>query len=153
MIPAWSLLFVPAIVLSISRAWSGDWMREQPGARRWVRLTLLTIGPFGLLMVTYIGYRAWSVPDLGPLAGLEAIRSHEVPPEENAADLYRTAIEALRPPLVSMSPATSAQVDRAIDVGWQAATNEVVEWWRDNRPALDLVRKAAGRPRAQFDRI
>ena len=47
--------------------------------------------PFGLLGVTYIGYRAFSLPDVGSQFPPTILKGEPLPPDENAAEDYRKA--------------------------------------------------------------
>src|SRR5262249_49605392 len=87
MIPSVGLLLFPLIMLAVSWAWSGDWMNDLGGAARWLRLGAMAAAATALLGVTYIGYRAWSVPKLPPPPyTLDSIakRSEVVAPEDDA---------------------------------------------------------------------
>ena len=150
MVPAWSALIVPAILLAISFAWAGDWMLDRPGARRWVRLAVLTVVPFGLLFSGYVAFRAWGVPDRPfPFDPIEA-RPAPIPPDQDAAEGYRAAIAKIRP-VAGYSQFGEANVDHlVIDSGWNPDAKFVVDYWRANREAIDLAREASSRPRGWF---
>ena len=68
MLPVQGLLVIPAGLLVVSWAWSGDWLLDRPAPGRWVRLGLLLTGMFALVVSWYAGFRAWSIRDVGPIA-------------------------------------------------------------------------------------
>jgi len=130
MLPVQGLLVISAGLLAISWAWSGDWLLDRPAPGRWLRLGLLLTGTFALLLGWYAGFRAWSLPDVGPIAAPQAwinAAATPLPADENAADLYREAGRRLISPVLD-SP----------------------EFLNRNRDALDLVRRAAARPGCRF---
>ena len=94
MLPVQGLLVIPAGLLAVSWAWSGDWLLDRPAPGRWVRLGLLLTGMFTLIVSWYAGYRAWSIRDVGPIAPpaawIEAAAT-PLPADQNAAELYREA--------------------------------------------------------------
>ena len=96
MVPAWTLVLIPSILLAISRAWAGDWLLEREGVRPWVKLAWLIAVPFGLLGASYIGYRAFGVPDVGPVAGPTAASSEAIPSDQDAAQAYLRASRLIR---------------------------------------------------------
>jgi len=129
MLPTQGLLVIPVGLLAISWAWSGDWLLDRPAPGRWLRLGLLLTGTFVLLLGWYAGFRAWSLPDVGPIAAPQAWidAAAPLPADKNAADLYREAGHRLVGPVMD-SP----------------------EFLNQNREALDLVRRAAARPDCRF---
>jgi hypothetical protein len=132
MLPVQGLLVLPAGLLAVTWAWSGDWLIDRPAPGRWVRLGLLITSTFALVVSCYAGYRAWSIPDVGPIAPpaawLEAAAS-TLPAERNAAELYREAGRRL------VGPTDSP------------------EFLNRNREVLDLVRHAAARADCRFDQM
>jgi ABC-2 family transporter protein len=124
------LLVIPAGVVAVSWAWSGDWLLDRPAPGRWVRLGLLFTGMSTLIVTWYAGYRAWSIRDVGPIAPpatwIEAAATPS-PAGENAADLYREAGRRLVGPF-SDSP----------------------EFLDRNQAVLDLLRRAAALPDCRF---
>ncbi len=153
MVPGWSLLLTPAILIGVSRAWAGDWMGEREGAWPWARLGLFLAVPLGLLGSSYVAYRAWGVPDVGPQFDLAAARGQAIPPGQDAAEDYRRAVAQLGPG-VAPTPAgmelTDTVAETVVERGWNPKQAEVVAWWRENGQALGLARQAAAKPRAQF---
>jgi hypothetical protein len=94
MLPVEGPLVIPAGLLAVSWGWSGDWLLERPAPGRWLRLGLLVAGMVTVVVGWYAGFRAWSVPDVGPIAQSKAwidAASNPLAPEQNAADLYREA--------------------------------------------------------------
>jgi hypothetical protein len=128
MLPVQGLLAIPAGLLVVSWAWSGDWLLERPSPGRWVRLGLLLTGMSTGLVGWYAGYRAWSIPDVGPIAPPAAWiegASASLPSDQNAADLYREAGRRL------VGPLDNSFLDR-------------------NQGILDLIRRATVRPHCRF---
>ncbi len=68
MLPIWGMFVVPVGLLFVSWAWSGDWLFDRPAPGRWIRLGALLTAVFALEFGWYAGYRAWSIPDVGPIA-------------------------------------------------------------------------------------
>ena len=130
MLPVQGLLVIPAGLLVVSWAWSGDWLLARPGSGRWLRLGLLLMGMFALVVSWYAGFRAWSIRDVGPIdppsMWLEAA-SASLPADQNAAELYRKAGQQLVGPFKD-SP----------------------EFLDRNRGLLDLLRQATTRPYCRF---
>ena len=93
MLPYWGMLVLPAVFLFASWSWSGDWLLDRPAPGRWVRLGLLLSGLLATALAGYAGWRAWSIPDVGPIPAPStwAAATAPLPPDRNAADLYREA--------------------------------------------------------------
>ena len=130
MLPLQGLLVIPAGLVAVSWAWSGDWLLDRPAPGRWVRLGLLLTGMSTLLVSWYAGYRAWSIRDVGPIAPptswIEAAAT-PLSAGQNAADLYREAGRRLVGPFAD-SP----------------------EFLDRNRELIDLLRRAAALPECRF---
>lgn len=153
MIPAVSLALSPLILLAISRGWAGDAMNDLAGSGRWVRLAFLVTVPFALLVTAYVGYRAWSVPDVGSPVDEAAARTALVPPDPDAHRAYRRAIELLKPP--APRPGMSSddknnQINRVIREGWDPKATLVVAWWEQNQEAIAWTRRGTARPGPPF---
>lgn len=132
MVPAWGLLVFPVAFLFVSWAWSRDWLQSRPAPGRWLRLGLLFVGAMSILSVGYAGYRVLSVPNVSLVAPPESwIRAASAmpPAERNAADLYREAGRLLNSQYAS-HPA---------------------EYLKQNSEPLALIRRAAVRPKCQFE--
>ncbi len=126
LLPVAGLLVIPVGLLAISWAWSGDWLLDRPAPRQWLSLGSLLAGMFTVVLSFYVGFRVWSVPDIGPIAPPRAwIAAESVPlsPDRNAADLYREAFQAMK----GHYPNNAESLDQY-------------------RQALDLVKQAAARP-------
>ncbi len=150
MVPFWSLAIVPAMLLAISWGWSGDWMLDRDGPRRWVRLALLVIVPFGLLGTGYVAYRAWGVPDVpSPYAGSDAL-PEPIPPDQDAAEGYRAAIAKIKRPGGVAWQSLQQRIDTVIAWCWEPSDWRVIDYWRKNREAIELTRQASARPRDRF---
>jgi hypothetical protein len=148
MIPEWTVVLPPLMLLAISWAWSGDWMNDQGGAGRWWRLALLVFVPFSSLLPPYIGYRAWSIPAIGPPFDIQEFRS-EVPLDQNSAEVYRRAMNSLWNSSIPLLNHGS-EIHEAIDRGWNPENQVAVDAWRNNQDAIAAVRRAAAMPRATF---
>ena len=130
MLPAQGLLFITAGLLAVSWGWCGDWQLDHPSARHWVRLGLLLTAMFGVVISSFTGYRAWSIPDVGPIpppALWSGTTPVPIPSEQNAAVLYSDAASRL--------------------IGYVRAP----ELLDRNRAVVELLRRTADRPRCQFD--
>jgi len=68
LLPVEGTLVIPVALLFVSWAWSSDWLLDRPAPGRWLRLGLLLTGTFAVVLGIYTGFRAWSVPDIGPIA-------------------------------------------------------------------------------------
>ena len=147
MIPAWSLFLTPLILLAITRAWAGDWLLDRGGLRPWARLGFLIVVPFGLLGTSYVAYRAYGVPDVGPRFDPASMQSGAIPPGENAAEVYRRAVALIR------ITAATAAADEVIERGWNPKEVDIVAWVKANQPAIELARKASAMPRARFEDV
>ena len=138
MLPVWGLLVLPAAFLAVTWAWSGDWLLDRPAPGRWVRL--------GLILDRHAwrrsspgtpAVRAWSIPDVGPIPppSTWVAASAPLPPDRNAADLYREAGRLLDRDRPGSPSARS--IPRTIDL--------------DEHPEIfDLIRRAAARPDCRF---
>jgi hypothetical protein len=131
--PVWALLVIPAALLAVTWAWSGDWLLDPPAPGRWIRLGLMLTCMSAVLLGWYTGSRAWELPDAGPVIPPRAWAAAAAPlqPERNAADLYR---EAARRLAALKSPESPTHSDSATD------------------QVLALIRDAAARPDCQFQR-
>jgi hypothetical protein len=129
MLPIWGLAAMPLALLAVTWAWSGDWLLERPAPGRYVRLGSLLLAVVGTLLGGYAGVRIWGIPDAGPIAEPSTwITTAILPPDRNAAELYREAEAKLR--------------------ASRPAGNIVI---RDRLPvAVDLIRQAAARPDCRF---
>ena len=158
MIPTWSLFLTPLILLAITRAWAEDWLLDRDGFRPWVRLGFLVVVPFGLLGTSYIAYRAYGVPDVGPQFDPNSMRAQAqaIPRDENAAEVYRLAVDRIQLiPYIGQSryEPSAWSVDGVIERGWEPKSVDIVGWWRANREAIELARKASAMPRARFEDV
>ncbi len=96
MIPVWGLLVMPVALLAVTWAWSGDWLLDRPAPGRYLRLGAILAGVFAVLLGGYIGYRAWGIPDPGPIAPPSAwAATASLASDRNAAELYREAARRL----------------------------------------------------------
>jgi hypothetical protein len=147
LIPPWTFALPPLILLAISWAWSGDWMSDRGGVGRWVRLALLVFVPFSSLVPLYIGYRAWSVPDIGPPFDLRAIQAPGLP-EQNAAVVYSSAwkLTAFR----NANKEFWDNVRKVIADGWDPEAQQVVQSWRLNQAAIAETQRASLKPHLLF---
>ncbi|MDG3007088.1 ABC transporter permease [Paludisphaera mucosa] len=101
LVDASQLFWVPVALLAIGWAWSGPWMYDRPGARKWVTLGLMAVATTAGLGGAYLASRAWSLPALEPAEAerifqYSRVAASSVPAEENAAEMYRKAWEGRR---------------------------------------------------------
>jgi hypothetical protein len=158
MIPARGLALFPALALAISWAWTGDWMNDLRGAVRWLRLGALAGAAAIVLIGSYISYRAWSVPDVGPPFPPRAAWPSRAParPEDNAAADYVRSLEELRTLNAGGSLAGSqwrpdpSQVARIVaGIRLDNEPEPEVTWWRARGALVESVRRAAAKPEAR----
>ena len=124
-------LVVAAALLMVSWAWCSDWMLERPAPSRWLRLGLFATTALALVSAVYIPVRAWSVPDIGPIAPPSAWAASALilaKSEENAAPLYSEAGRSL------------------------IYRDDAREFLNENAVALGLIRRTAARPHCVFNR-
>jgi ABC-2 family transporter protein len=104
LLPHAGLLVVTVALLFVSWAWSGDWLLDRPAPGRWLRLGSLLAGTFAVLLAFYTGFRAWSVPDIGPIAPprvwiapqLDPLRAEVDLRNRDTADIYRQTVQSLK---------------------------------------------------------
>jgi ABC-type transport system involved in multi-copper enzyme maturation permease subunit len=147
MVPGWTLLLTPAILLGVSRAWAGDWMSDREGARPWVRLGLLLVVPLGILGSAFVAWRAWGEPDVGPQFKAASTPVEAIPPGQDAVEEYRRAIAKLSPGLLENEP------DLVIVRGWDRLHADVVSFWNGNRASIELARKASAMPGSRLEDV
>ncbi len=130
LLPAFGPAVIALVLLAISWTWRNDWILERPAPGRWLRLGLwVTIG-LTLLLVSFVGFRMMTVPDVGPIAPpaiWNEAASILASPDQNAARLY-----------------AEIKLPRA----GQSETSQ--EFQEAKRAALDLIRRAAARPDCVF---
>ena len=74
-------------------------MLDRPAPGRWLRLGLFLSIAFALLSACHIGFRVWSLPDVGPIAPPAVWNEASAileSPERNAATLYAAADPRMR---------------------------------------------------------
>ncbi len=88
----WHWPYIAIGLLGISWAWSGDWLHDRPGWKRWARLAIYTAAAPAILAPLYIAERSWSVPTLPPKQANtffdRARIVSSIPEVDNAAPLY-----------------------------------------------------------------
>jgi hypothetical protein len=84
------------------------------------------------------------LPDIGDPFDVEAFGTVEITDEENAFIEYRDAAALL----TEMTDAVTESYTRVGEEGWSAANDELRQWLRDNRAALEIWRKGTQKPRA-----
>ncbi|QEH32448.1 ABC-2 family transporter protein [Aquisphaera giovannonii] len=93
------LIVVPLAILAVGFLWRWDWLLDRPGLGRWARLIALGLGACVLVFAGYVAERAWNIPTLTPEVDSQTFAIKlpaEVPPAENAAELYQESSRALR---------------------------------------------------------
>lgn|GEM_PF-3536588 len=153
MIPFWSLLLSPILLFVVSWAWSTDWVFDRPGGRRWIKLALLLVVPSCLLVSLYVGYRAWSLPDVEVSLDRSRLRSPSIPPDQNAAELYRVAFHKIHLSPKGNAQTIETQISDVLETGWDSRDEVVEAYWRDNQPVLELTLQAASKSQVLFDRL
>ncbi len=130
LLPTPGPVFVAIALLAVSWAWSRDWILDRPAPGRWLRLGIFLTGAIAVLSAGYIGFRVWSVPDMGPIARPAAWNNASaglISSDRNAADLYREASSRL--------------------FGGAAAP----DFLGRNKESLDLIRRAAAQTDCWFE--
>ena len=150
MIPTWGLALVPTILVVISRAWADDWLHQRDGARPWLKLAGLIVVPFGLLGFAFVAYRAFGVPDVGPQFPPGILRAEAIPPEEDAAEGYQSAIRLFHASRDTTGNDPTAAMERVIERGWDSLALDVVEWWKREPRVVEFARNASAKPRTLF---
>ena len=131
LLPDLGLAFVSIALLAISWAWRKDWIMDRPAPGRWLRLGMFLTGAFALLSAGYIGFRLWSVPDMGPIAkpaAWNSVSADLLSSDRNAAGVYREATGRLNGPVGTP------------------------EFLGRNKETLELIRRAAALPDCWFVR-
>ncbi|WP_435007314.1 ABC transporter permease [Tundrisphaera lichenicola] len=152
MVPPWTMLLTPAILIGASRAWVGEWMTDREGFHPWLRLGLLLVVPFGLHVPCYIAWRAWGIPDVGPQYAASRSGVVSVPPGQDASEAYRLALDLVRnrSGLDLLRTGSNPEIDSVIDRGWNSEQTGAGALWRENGPAIEAAREAATRPLSGF---
>ena len=153
------LFWVPVAILAVTWAWSGDWLLGRPGFGRWARLGAYSAAAVVVLFSAHVAERVWSVPAI-PRAERERIFQFDriaapVPPEQNAASLYREVAAARMgyPAIESMS---LDEWGIPYDVwnlpyrDWDASDPKLLAWLSRNAKSLETLRKAAAMPVCRF---
>ena len=136
MIPHWTLILSPMVLLAASWCWAGDWLANR-GLRRWVKLGGLTLVPYGLLAVIFVTGRAWGVPASVPQGGPDATAA----PTPDLSQSYQSLLAT-----IDSDRFHSAEYRDVIESGWATATPEVVASLRKNQPTLESLRQLAAGP-------
>jgi hypothetical protein len=132
MLPAQGLLAIPLALLTVSWAWSDDWLFDRPAPGRWIRLGAILAGMSAVLSGGYAASRAWGVPDASPVSPpLAWVLAAPImlPADQDAAELYRQAGQRL----AELAP-------------------EKPEFLNRNRESLEILRRAAAQPNCRFTR-
>ncbi len=155
-VPPWSVLLAPAILVGVSRGWAGDWLMEREGARPWLRLGAWLVVPSILLFGAFVAYRAFGVADVGPQYVAATLQAPAPPADQDAAILYRQAAQAIAGGSELYGGANqnySHPIDAVIENGWDNMSARVVAYWAKNREAIDLARRASTLPRGRFEDV
>ncbi len=136
LIPLWSLLLSPLILVLVSRLWAGDWLANRSGPRPWLKLGALIAVPFGGLMAIYVANRAFGVADVGPQFG----STIETTVNPKLTRRYQDVGAAI------VNPNEPDRLGNLIGQNWSDAPPEVVECWKANLKVVELARQAAARP-------
>jgi hypothetical protein len=145
MLPMWGLAAMPVALLAVTWAWRGDWLLDRPAPGRYVRLGLILTTTFGMLLGGYAGVRAWGIPDPGPIGEPSVwIASASLPPDRNAAELYREAARKFETHRAEFGN-TLVDVLGTTESGEQERAQK-----RIRSEVLALIRQAAARPDCRF---
>ncbi len=148
LMPVWVMLGIPVVILAVSFSWSGEWLLDRPGARRWVKLGLLLFAGFGMLFAGYTYDRAELVPVLDPVAEARLFTFTTVPrytgDSNDAQGLYAEALTKARP--WSKQGMQGSLAKQVIEKGWKVEDDADAAYLRVNAEALDLLRKASALP-------
>ena len=104
-------------------------------------LSLLLIAGFGFRMSRIAG-----LPDIGDPFDVEVFTAFEVSDEENAFAAYRIAVDKLEP----VTGSVQGMIDVSGSVRWSTADEEFLQWWKVNRPGLDLWREGTARAHGMY---
>ena len=163
MIPTASLAILPLLVLAISRAWMGDWMNDLRGNARWLRLAAMLGSAAVLLVALYVGYRAWSVPDIGPPFPLRPSPpppTATAPGQDAAPDYTRILAELKALDRAAESNfafdenkerlPTRDDLVQFVRHSGQPNLEPAIAWWQARRALVEPIRQAAAKPEARF---
>jgi len=102
-----------------------------------------------VLLAAPFAYRSSQLaglPDIGDPFDVEAFGTVKITDEENAFIEYREAAALL----TEMTEAASESYFKVEEEGWSAAIDELRQWMRDNREALEIWKTGADKPRAIY---
>jgi hypothetical protein len=153
MIPSGSLALFPLLVLTISWAWTGDWMNDLRGVARWLRLGGMMGAAAVLLFVLYVGYRALSVPDIGspfPPRPAAAPPGSLSPDQDAAPDYMRLVAESRALGDAVEGVPGSTTLAQIVANGWDPKLEPAVRWWEARRGLIEPIRRAAAKAEARF---
>jgi ABC-2 family transporter protein len=175
MVPNWSIFLLPLIFLTASRAWAGDWLLEREGARPWLRLGAWLAVPSLLLGASYVSYRAYSIPDIGPQFVGANLQGPTIAPEQDAAEAYRRAVALIKPEpdlFQVVGRTASLRIEEVIQQGWDLRETsvkpttevgqivhvgpiepKVLKYWKENQSAIEQARKASALPVGRFQDV
>ena len=93
--------------------------------------------------------RVKMLPDIGDPFDVKAFGTVAIPDEENAFVEYRAANKLL----VELKGTSTSydELNKALDEGWSAATDDIRKWVEANRPAMELWRKGTEKPDALYN--
>ena len=103
-------------------------------------LVFVLLSPF-----LYRGYRIAKLPVIDEPFNLTEFGTVTLTPEENGADLYRSAIALYRRGQWSID-----DFEKALDGGWEQTSEPIRQWVDDNAAALDEWRLATEREQTLF---
>ena len=141
LIPLWSLLLSPLILILVSRLWAGDWLANRGGLRPWLKLGALIAVPFGGLMAIYVVNRAFGVADVGPRYG----RAAQTVVSPKLIRSYQDVSNAIVP------GSEPGQFEGQLGQSWSNAPSERVECLKRNLKVVEMTRQAAARSAAVID--
>jgi len=145
-------------ILAVSWGWSGQWLLDRPGVRRWVSLGLLSLGSLLAIVSVHAADRVWSVPSQSDVEREFVFHHQKLKIEavdgrnQNAADLYRRALTVYKPP-ADGDENRHLWADGRLGAMRAPIVSGHKDWVRQNEPVLAILRQAALKPLCRYTDI
>ncbi len=146
--PDWILLTTPILFLGASYFWVSDWMNGRRNVASWARLASVVVAVALAEISVFGAYRAFSVPNYDDYVKLEGDVPAQILMSKNAQETGRT-LEILASDIHCNRVQFNNQVGEMLFViqhGWKSDSKAAVEFWSNNKDAVDEIRRAALRP-------
>ena len=131
MLPSWVMVLAPLIFLAASFAWTNEWMLDQAGPGKWLKLVGASlVVPLGALLAGYATDRVVSVPALEPAQECATLRHSHV--GEHPGEQVR---RALPPGRACDHPTSGRELNKAMNKDWGDMPAEVKAWCPENAKA------------------